>query len=205
MTTNCSIMYSNVIDNRTLSERVEKMPVTFEIKEDVLLGIEQILSLEDELQGIYILRNVVDEPLYVGQTSDLKKRIKQHIGGTTNTSAYIYAVQKASLIYETDIDIRLAVEAYLIRKFSDTVRNRINFWKYKNLSDRNFYPVVRPRMFGVCKAITTSGERCRRYAHSNGFCNVHGGDGITGLKIQELALEEYIQNHPELFIEDERR
>lgn len=161
--------------------------IEIKIEYDLTVYSNEIKSIPDSLPGVYVLLDSNAQPIYVGQSKDVKNRLLQHVLGATNSKEYYKEIDKVSVIQEEDIEVRLVVENYLLRKYS-TVRNVTKYGE--RISKKEGFGGI--DVFGKCSYTLESGKRCRARSHSNGYCHNHGGNGISVASIQEKAVEDYL-------------
>lgn len=131
--------------------------------------------------GLYVLFDKKRKPLYVGISSDLKTRISHHFKGLSNTSRYASHFDHCSIVFEDCESKKRACEYYLI----NTLKTPLNLSK----NGHSLYSATLPNE-ARCNGITLKGERCKQRAHGNGYCHLHGGDGVTKSSIIEKVLQE---------------
>lgn len=156
----------------------------FEIKfsYDHVLTEEKFNNIPENESGIYVIFDEQETPLYVGITSCLRKRLKGHFSGNSHTMRYSKYFQKVGVIFESNYTNKLAAEYYLINYLKTPLngtKNRVGL-----------PPKVTPEK-QRCAGYTLSETRCKHPAHRNGYCHVHGGDGVTRTSIMNAALENY--------------
>lgn len=100
-----------------LSERLLKIP-----------PIDEVLSVDDlrnghrfqRVGGIYLFYNQYHEPLYVGISYNLAKRVPEHLGSSKGNKDLIQYLQKTkgayvAVFYEEDKAYQEMYESYLIK------------------------------------------------------------------------------------------
>lgn len=186
---------SNIIYTRSNNIRQEgRVSTVFEMnyQVDLTIHIDEIrLSELDNRGGVYLFYDDKDNLLYVGIAKKLRIRILDHITGNTHTKRYYHNFKKCSLIYESDELKRRILEYYLINTLNPPLNDSLNTRKIP----RNKVPyLVRNQR---CNGMTKNGKKCNLIAHTNGFCYLHGGNGITLQKIRkeagESAVNEYLE------------
>lgn len=163
--------------------------IKIEINYDIIIKAEDVSKLDKKLAGVYVLLDELMEPIYVGQSKNMRRRVLDHIGGYTNTRDFHKKLKKVAFIYESDIEKRLTAELYLTRTLQGIKVVNQTYPHEKKGIKVGFRGV---KVFGNCQ-YDTGVRTCSINAHSNGFCHKHGGNGITISSIQEKAVEEYLK------------
>lgn len=128
------------------------------INYDKTLKVEDVQELNVTDSGIYFIcskQNV----LYIGQSSKLKARLRTHFKAKSDLQAFVSDFDKVGLIFQADPHIRLAIEEYMI-----------------NLLNPPLNLTIKKHLY--CKAKKKDGSNCKAVSHENGFCYLHGGNGI---------------------------
>lgn len=90
--------------------------------------------------GIYRLKNGSGEVIYVGKSTNLKRRLRQHLGKDTNTAYFIDEVEKADWFEEPDPVFQNLLEAVFISvhrpKYNDEVKEAKKKFGEKNDTPR---------------------------------------------------------------------
>ena len=154
--------------------------IKIDINYDILIAVEDIKNFK-EFPGVYVFLDENNIPIYVGQSSKVRLRVRTHLSSGSNTSRICHLFKKVALIHEQDKFKRLAAELYLINTFVD-LRNIGGKYRpsFNNLSDYAGRPLA-----NLCEGKTLEGKGCRNIGHSNGYCHLHGGNGIH--KYEELT------------------
>ncbi|MED4903974.1 GIY-YIG nuclease family protein [Parageobacillus thermoglucosidasius] len=143
-------------------------------------------------KGVYVLFDEEKQPLYVGIAKDLRDRLYSHFKGYTHISAYAHHFKSCSVIFEDDLLNRQIYELYLINTLKTPLNFLNNGWKRLKLGVP--YPPDQAKKH-LCKFVKKDGTPCKNYAHSNGFCHVHGGNGISRAALMRQAKESFRINH----------
>lgn len=167
------------------------MGVQLNVVYDKSFCVEDLISVELESEGVYILMDDQKDVLYVGQARDLKGRLHQHIEGKSNISDYYKEIKYISVIFEADENLRVLAEEYLISIFDYQTKNRIDFFR-RRVQTRNKHYVDTFNIFGRCQGISITGQQCKNKAHQNGYCWMHGGNRVTNQVLIEKAVEDYL-------------
>jgi excinuclease UvrABC nuclease subunit len=131
--------------------------------------------------GVYILFNDQDKALYVGMTKNLQKRLPEHFSKVSNIFKYRGQFHTVKAFIEEDSLSRRIYEMYLISHYKtelNIIGNDFKIPEDKATSTR-------------CKFIRNNDERCKKKAHTNGYCGLHGGNGISMGKLIQEAIVEY--------------
>lgn len=155
---------------------------------DLIIKRGECNKIPDRKSGVYLLYSNEDGFIYVGQTKDLKTRIYAHFAGCTNTSRFAEHFDYCEMFYEDDLMKREIYEYYLINTDQPIL----------NTAKRNYNvpsnEIIKAQSKPIrCKGIKKDGTKCRSYAHSNGFCYMHGGNGISYSSIREQAIKKVIE------------
>jgi excinuclease ABC subunit C len=142
---------------------------------------EQILHLPDAA-GVYLMKNVAGDIIYVGKASSLKKRVSSYFTGNKDLKTRVLVENITSI--ET-IATRNAYEALVLEN------NLIKKWQPRyniNLKDGKSYPVIRitreafPRVFRTRRVINDGSE------YYGPFPSVHRLDAYLELIEQLFPL-----------------
>lgn len=156
---------------------------------DESFSVEEVRDKLRNRKGVYLFYDKNDTLLYVGITQNLRLRILEHIGGNTNTKRYSHNFKKCSVIYEDDRLKRRVLEFYLINQLNPPLNDSLNTRKIP----RQKVPYIVKNQ--KCKGITKKGKKCNLVAHTNGYCYLHGGNGITLEKIRKTAAERAVDEY----------
>ncbi|MFC5732162.1 GIY-YIG nuclease family protein [Cytobacillus gottheilii] len=106
---------------------------------DLSFSVSGIYNIPNNMAGLYLFYNDENVLMYVGQTRDLRTRIKLHLNPKTKTSSGIYHNFKwVEVIFEEDDLSRELYETYMI----NTLKPLLNFDKvitYKTSRYDNSY------------------------------------------------------------------
>lgn len=93
---------------------INELPLNF-----TRISVDMVKALENE-PALYLLHNKEGEIIYVGQSVYLKKRIREHLGGTNASAKYSKLIHGISYSYIAELSFyeRMIGEALLINKFS---------------------------------------------------------------------------------------
>lgn len=103
-------------------------------KVDLVLNKEQIYKIPVSRKGIYCFRDEFNNPLYVGKSVDLKKRIQQH----KTTAKFFFMVEKIEIYFfdEAGNDLLDYYETHFINLIQPTLNKSKAFYKYAFLKKK---------------------------------------------------------------------
>lgn len=137
---------------------------------------EKTVTRIEKRSGIYVFFDKKNNPLYVGQAADVKTRVYSHFKGLTNTSMHSHLFYKCKVFYEDDQLNKDIYELFLI----NTLKAPVNLSKSYRVKKPNSIKLPKKRnKRTICNHIKKNGEQCKQHAHSNGYCHLHGGNGVT--------------------------
>lgn len=170
--------------------------IKIDITYDIIINVKDINKIPYRSSGIYVFLDKENKPLYVGLAAELRTRLTDHLNKRTNTKRYSHLFKKVALISESDSLSRRIAETYLINVLN-TPLNKSNVYpdglKAQSVGGTSWYD----NTIGQCQGITNEGKRCLRPGHTNGFCNLHGGNGISLTKIMQEAAKKAAQEAKE--------
>ncbi|MGE6894575.1 GIY-YIG nuclease family protein [Priestia flexa] len=140
--------------------------------------------------GIYIMYDVDGNPMYVGQSIDLQLRVYSHFHGLTNTAGYHYYFDTCKIFFEEDEINRDIYEIFLINTLKAPVNLKMKHRRHFKLpEDLKVSPnTKKPQR---CNHIKKDGKKCRQYAHTNGLCHMHGGNGVS----RRSQIREFLESN----------
>jgi len=80
----------------------------------VLYKVNAVNLIPDDIGGVYFFYNKDGRLAYVGRTIDLKKRLKEHLNGVTNTEKFYKEFAYFKYIFENDVMYQKIYEIYAI-------------------------------------------------------------------------------------------
>lgn len=167
------------------------MGIDIKIDFDQIISVDELDSIQKE-SGIYVLMDIQKQTLYIGQSKNLTDRLVNHLSGKTNIEKIHQTIKYVALAFEEDVTKRLVAENYLINKERNFTSNVKNYFGSQIKLGEQAYPSLANKIFGLCKTIKPNGEKCKNHAHSNGFCHLHGGNGVTSTKLIAQIVEDYL-------------
>lgn len=145
-------------------------------------------SIPKDKAGVYLFYGESGRLLYVGQTIDLKTRIYAHFTGCTNTSRVHKEFEYCAYFFEDKLTSREIYEYYMINELLP------EYNKGKNRNSITPNEEIRVRSNPIrCKGIRVNGEKCKSYANTNGYCQLHGGNGITFSSVKQKAIAKVLE------------
>lgn len=172
---------------------------------DYTVKLENYNEIPFDISGVYIFYDSEGIPLYVGQAMDLRRRIHAHYRGQSgnNTQRYAWAFYQCKVFIESDAASRNIYECYFINFLKPPLNKNINPHKYEGhnflldkAEPKNLHPAY-------CSFILDNGRQCLRRPHINGFCSLHGGNGISRQSYIDNAIDEY-EKQVEMYHDIER-
>ncbi|MCP3764730.1 GIY-YIG nuclease family protein [Domibacillus sp. A3M-37] len=161
-----------------------KIDVTY----DIIIRVTDVKKMQGCMSGVYVFLSNDNRPLYVGIATNLKLRLVQHLRKETNTKRFVHLFEKVALIHEEDPLLRRMAEIYLINTLNTPVNK--NGVHPEGLQARSVSALDIKQKFGRCNGLTNDRKQCRRTAHTNGYCYLHGGNGESLTKLRQDALLE---------------
>lgn len=147
--------------------------INIEINYDFIIKPEDIKNLP-EFPGLYVFLDEDSKPVYVGRSKQVRTRVWTHLRGGSNTSKICHFFKKVALIHEESNAKRMAAELFLINEFENLLNIRGKYRPHFNkMTEYSGRPLVH-----LCEGTTVLGQPCLHIGHLNGFCHLHGGNGI---------------------------
>lgn len=88
------------------------LAIKLEIEFDLFFHKSELEEINEELKGIYILMDCNEEPLYIGETKNIKSRLNSHVKGVSNTSSFHERIENIKVIIEDDFLKRKLIERF---------------------------------------------------------------------------------------------
>lgn len=139
---------------------------------DVIIKPDQVKEyLKHGLIGTYVLF-IKREPMYVGKSDELLKRLLAHLNKhSANTIGIIDDVDEIGL----KLTSTSGESGYHEMAFIRTLNPPLN----KQRLTGDIYRMILRRNTTYCKEKRVDGKPCSGFAHTNGYCFRHGGNGVT--------------------------
>jgi hypothetical protein len=140
------------------------------------------IDLLPKKPGVYILFNEKGKALYVGMTTNLQKRILEHFyNRISNIYKFRGQFHRVKAFTENEYLNRRIYEIYLIHHFQTDL----------NIAGKDLSkPKDKPNSTR-CKFIKSDDSRCKKQAHTNGYCGTHGGNGRSMHTMIHEAIVKY--------------
>lgn len=153
---------------------------------DVVLKPNEISFLRKEkVAGVYVLF-VKKEPMYVGQSMNLSRRLYNHLNKHNETTSFI----------SDEID------EIGIQFVKEPLTNEPSYLEMAYIFEYNPPLNTKRNKWFVEKALIRKHKHrcknCGRIAHQNGFCTFHGGNGITTTTLVREELNNIFSDNVQL-------
>jgi hypothetical protein len=137
--------------------------------------------------GLYSFFTEDGTLIYVGQTTDLNRRIKAHFKGFTNTNKFCDYFHTCSFFFEEDLTNRLIYEFYILQTNPQLLNHVNNVHSLSTFQKSSNVKVVEDYR---CYYILRNNQQCSNAPTKNGYCFLHGGSGTSRKDLLDQALKQ---------------
>jgi excinuclease UvrABC nuclease subunit len=160
-------------------------------KLDVILKPNHYTLIQaNNIIGVYVLF-IKKEPMYVGKSYSLRKRLASHFNKSSEkTQNIIDEVDEIGICFANNREEVDFLETAFIHEFNPPLNGRRNKLSIERMILRKYT--------NRCNNINKCGAHCKKSAHTNGYCTIHGGDGITREMLAKKDVDEIINSNLQL-------